>query len=104
MSKTAVIFPGIGYRCDKPLLYYASKLAAYHGYDITRITYPEYPINLKEATDEQLAEFHDILFISKSIGTAVATAYASRHLEKTGSSSSCPVRHILFTPLELTFK
>ncbi len=145
MNKTAVIFPGIGYRCDKPLLYYASKLAANHGYDIIRITYPEFPINLKEASDEQLAEFlemgiertveilkdtrlsdpavcktGDILFISKSIGTAVATAYAARHLNlascsntnSTNSSTSDtasrnagnPIRHILFTPLELTFK
>ena len=57
MNKTAVIFPGIGYHCDKPLLYYASKLAASHGYDVIRITYPEFPVNLKGATDEQLMEF-----------------------------------------------
>ena len=133
MGKTAVIFPGIGYHCDKPLLYYSSKLAANHGYDIIRITYPEFPINLKEATEEQLMEFLEmgikrteeilgnslqcddsqILFISKSIGTAVATAYAARHLnsasqsnliDATNITADNPVRHILFTPLELTFK
>ena len=26
MSKIAVLFPGIGYTCDKPLLYYSAKL------------------------------------------------------------------------------
>jgi phosphoglycolate phosphatase len=26
-DKIAVIFPGIGYTCDKPLLYYAGKFA-----------------------------------------------------------------------------
>lgn len=35
MNKMAVFFPGIGYHCDKPLLYYAQKLAAEKGYEST---------------------------------------------------------------------
>ena len=31
--KLVVCFPGIGYHCDKPLLYYSRKLAATAGYD-----------------------------------------------------------------------
>ena len=115
MKKIAVIFPGIGYHADKPLLYYAAKIAAADGYEIIRITYPDYPVNLKDADASQLKEFlgmglksagealkdldpgseDEILFISKSIGTVVATAYAS--------SRRMGVRHILFTPLIQTF-
>ena len=31
-KKLAVLFPGIGYHCDKPLLYYSAKLAGAAGY------------------------------------------------------------------------
>lgn len=31
--KIAVFFPGIGYHCDKPLLYYARKLVQEYGYE-----------------------------------------------------------------------
>lgn len=31
-KKIAVLFPGIGYTCDKPLLYYTGKLAVARGY------------------------------------------------------------------------
>ena len=33
--KVAVFFPGIGYHCDKPLLYYSRKLAQECGYEET---------------------------------------------------------------------
>lgn len=33
--KAAVFFPGIGYHCDKPLLYYSRKLAQECGYEET---------------------------------------------------------------------
>lgn len=32
MSKLAIYFPGIGYHCDKPLLYYSRSLARELGY------------------------------------------------------------------------
>ena len=45
--KLAVIFPGIGYTADKPLLYYASRLARHYGYQILAVSYgpraPEAP-------------------------------------------------------------
>lgn len=33
--KLAVFFPGIGYHCDKPLLYYSRKMAQECGYEET---------------------------------------------------------------------
>lgn len=42
------------------------------------------------------AEYDDVLFLSKSIGTAVAAAYARRN--------DVVCRHALYTPLALTFE
>ena len=38
-KKLAVLFPGIGYTNDRPLLYYAKKLAQKHGCDILPVNY-----------------------------------------------------------------
>ena len=38
-KKLAVIFPGVGYHSDKPLLYYSKKLAKNHGYEIKEVKY-----------------------------------------------------------------
>lgn len=117
MNKIAVVFPGIGYNNDKPLLYYASKLASELGYEnIIKVTYIS-KINtnirgnekaMRETFDElysdasmqlndiDFTQYDDILFISKSIGTAVATAYADSH-------DISNVKHILYTPLVYTF-
>ena len=143
MSKIAVIFPGIGYHTDKPLLYYSGKLAAAAGYEIIKISYPKYDVNLKQATKEQLATFvkmcleattetlkdaglgdaEDVLFISKSIGTVVAAAYAKgidadathagadvthagADITHAGEDTTCAgtvIRQVYFTPLEETF-
>ena len=39
MKKLAVIFPGVGYTCTKPLLYYTASMAAERGYEIIRLDY-----------------------------------------------------------------
>ena len=112
--KLAVIFPGIGYTADKPLLYYTARLARKHGYQIQTVSYGTLPENIKgdsakmrQAFDLALAQteeslrdvdwnsFGSILFISKSIGTAISSAYASKYNLK--------VKNILFTPLTDTF-
>lgn len=105
--KLAVFFPGIGYHCDKPLLYYSEKLAKQCQYETIKITYQGLSRNLDEAfagalsqTEVCLAEvdwkrYGDVLFVSKSIGTAVACAYAAKH--------SVKCRNIYYTPLEKTF-
>lgn len=112
--KLAVIFPGIGYTADKPLLYYTGRLARKHGYQIQTVSYDSLPENVKgdpkkmkqafdlalEQTEQALSQidwnsYGSILFISKSIGTAISSAYASRH--------NLTVKNILFTPLAETF-
>ena len=37
--KIAVFFPGIGYHCDKPLLYYSGKIAEQQRYELRRLSY-----------------------------------------------------------------
>ena len=87
----AVLFPGIGYTCDKPLLYYSEKLVRERGYEVVRVPYGGFPPNVKgdaakmyqcfvsarEQTEDILAsvdwsKYTDILFFSKSVGTVVA--------------------------------
>ena len=113
-KKLAVFFPGIGYTVDKPLLYYSRKLAASAGYDIRLLPYTGFPnkilgdrSRMRESyeialtqTKDMLADvdfdaYDDILFIGKSIGTAVATEYAAQVKKH--------VRFVLYTPLEETF-
>ena len=110
----AVIIPGIGYHKDKPLLYYSTKLAKAAGYevefvDFSGIKWDKGDLRNKEKmnelyhmtcsiAEEQLAAVHftdheDCLFISKSIGTAVAADYAEKH--------GINARHIFFSPVVL---
>ena len=113
-KKLAVIFPGIGYRTEKPLLYYAKRLAMDRGYLIREVHYRGFPedINKKNARGRRelwelameqtrnllrsipVEENGELLFISKSIGTAVACAFANE--------CERPARHVLYTPLEET--
>lgn len=105
--KLAVLFPGIGYHCDKPLLYYSGKLAAQYQYELVKISYADLSRSLDEAFEQALAQterslatvewsrYEEVLFISKSIGTAVAAAYAGRH--------GIQCRNIYYTPLCQTF-
>jgi hypothetical protein len=39
MKKIAVVFPGVGYTKDRPLLYYAGKLAAANGYELIHLDF-----------------------------------------------------------------
>ena len=114
-AKVAVLFPGIGYTCDRSLLYFSGKLAETAGYEIRTVPYGDFPRGVKgnrskmeasfysamEQTEKLLADvewenYGDILFISKSIGTIVASAYAKQH--------GLQVRSVLFTPLKDTFQ
>ena len=98
MSKIAVLFPGIGYTCDKPLLYYSAKLAAEKGFEVVRVPYGNFPSNVKGNAEKMYQSFvsareqsedilkdvdwgsyDEIVFFSKSVGTVVALSYASEH-------------------------
>lgn len=113
------IFPGIGYHADKPLLYYSRKLAGEAGYEQIALKYDYQAGNIRgnkekmEAAfhalyaqaEEQLAEvdftaYAEVLFVSKSVGTIIASAYAQK-LEEAGMAAD--LRHILYTPLEATY-
>ena len=97
--KLAVVFPGIGYTADKPLLYYTSRLASKHGYKIHTVSYGTLPENVKGDPEKMKQAFDLALEQTErslgSIGTVISSAYASRH--------DLTVKSILFTPLAETF-
>ena len=112
--KLAVIFPGIGYHVDKPLLFYARKLAEECGYEIKDVPYGNFPSGVKGDAKKMEQAFYSalmqaeellkdvdfkayatLLFISKSIGTAVAAAYADKH--------DLHTYNLFYTPVEATF-
>lgn len=115
MKKIACLFPGIGYTCDKPLLYYSWKLLKGLGWEVVPVPYTGFPSGVKgnpekmqqsaymalEQAEEilkniQWSDYSEILLIGKSVGTAVCGAYARRH--------GLRCRQILFTPVEATFQ
>ncbi len=113
--KLSRVLPGIGYHCDKPLLYYSRRLAAEAGYEELQLSYTFSGGNIRgnkekmreaffalyEQAKEQLgvvdwSACDEILFVSKSIGTIISAAYVAEQ------KISC--RQILYTPLEDTFR
>ena len=115
MKKIACIFPGIGYTCDKPLLYYSAKLLRGMDWQVVPVAYSGFPDRVKGNPDKtkqtermameqaegilreiDWAEYGEILLIGKSLGTIVCAAYAKRH--------GLHCRQVLFTPVEATFR
>ena len=50
-KKIAVIFPGMGYHSDKPLLYFSKRLAREKGYEVVEAHY-EFPFKAKEIMND----------------------------------------------------
>ena len=116
--KLAVFFPGIGYSNDMPLLYYTRKMASNLGYDFIKIDYQSiYPITPELLADEEriekfikkeardverrmreveISRYDEIVFVSKSIGTVIASIY--------DSAAPFSARHLMFTPLIQAFE
>lgn len=111
MKKLAVVFPGIGYHTDKPLLYYGKKIAARYGFEVKEVPYGGFPPDVKGSREKMAQAFQSalaqsrellrdvdfekydrILFLSKSVGTAVASAY--------GQSRGLTTANVYFTPVE----
>lgn len=87
-------------------------------YEVIKVGYHDLPKNIKgdeekklkafemalSQVEEQLSDikwkdYSDILFIGKSIGTAVAAAFGKKNLDGFGGN----IRYIYLTPLEQTF-
>lgn len=112
--KIAIIFPGVGYHTDKPLLYFGKKLAKEKGYEVIEVPYTGFATGIrgnqekmKEAFETaytqaeeilrpySISDTDEVLIFSKSVGTVVAGAWQKRH-EIRG-------KNIYFTPVEATF-
>lgn len=111
--RLAIVFPGIGYHKDKPLLYYSMDIVSAMGFECVDVLYGVMPTDVKydkkkkqdafalarEAVEKQLSqiafdEFETVLFISKSLGSILAANYATNH--------GLDVKHIVFTPVQET--
>ena len=109
MSKKAVVFPGIGYNKDKPLLYYSIHIAKAYGYSVECVDFSSISWDKKDLNDparmkeifgqamelagKQLGGTKDdeVLLISKSIGTVVAACFARE--------KGIDAKQIYFSPL-----
>ena len=116
LQKLAVLFPGIGYTVDRPLLHFSRRIAADLGYEIKPLPYTGFPSNVRGDRQKMVECYHialtqaremlsntdlegydDILFIGKSVGTIAAAALAAE------SSVRARIRQVIYTPLEDTF-
>lgn len=108
-QKLMVLFPGMGYTCDKPLLHYAKAYGFLNGYDILCINYgkmtfdktkvlssiaPAYDIAKAALNQIDLIKYKHILFISKSLGTVVAGQLSKEYTRD--------IQNIFLTPLKET--
>lgn len=106
-----VLFPGIRYSVDCPLLYYAGSKYEAMGYEKVCITgygvhnskysLEEYAGRAADSVKKQLCgidftAYEKIVFVSKSIGTVLAP-WAEDQLHIPG------VIHVLLTPIDATF-
>ncbi len=110
-KKIAVIFPGMGYHCDKPLLYYSKKIAAKNEYEVIELNYDfEYEVHKSDKekvfedayskaveilSEVDFSAYSRIVFIGKSIGTVVAAKYNIDY--------DVVAELIIFTPVPETF-
>mgnify|MGYP004878678517 CR=1 FL=1 len=60
-KKICVVFPGIGYHTDKPLLYYSKKYMIAHGYDIVDVTYGKLSGHLPEEIQKVSSDCYDMV-------------------------------------------
>lgn len=111
-KKLLVEFPGRNYSCDKPLLYYGGIIFGQRDYEVIRLNYnallksdkdhisgliEEAKEYVKKQLDEvDFSQYEDIVFLSKSMGTALA-GFFERHYR-------IRARHIYLTPVEETLK
>lgn len=110
-KKLAVFFPGRRYGVDCPLLYYSDFICKGRGYETIYLHYAMHREEKAEAAISEeiekawkyvwmrlkempVEEYEDIVFVSKSIGTVLASMAQTER--------SMRVRNLYFTPLEPT--
>lgn len=109
-TKLAVLFPGMGYTLDAPLMWYSERASFDAGCDVLSLEYgyqtnrkPFHPEDLHNLVEEAVAavsqivrgQYSSIVFIGKSLGTIVQAEVAQR-MEASVSN------HIFLTPLKRT--
>ncbi len=115
--RLAVLFPGVAYSCDKPLLHYARRILSEAGYEVILMKYKKsyfedgrvteegtakaYQKCAKELTDVTMEEYDDILFVGKSIGTLIAFMLGEDYSR--GEHAILGIRYVAFTPIKKAF-
>lgn len=115
-KKLVVLFPGVGYHNDKPLLYYTKKIARNYDYEIVEVSYEIDALKSSREFDAQkaiaaldeaflqvdnklkeidFAQYDRVIFVGKSIGTAIMARYARTY--------EIDAEMIVFTPIPETF-
>lgn len=105
-----VLFPGIRYSTDCPLLYYAGAKYKDRGYEVLEIkgyglddrkySFEEFSEKARKSVREQLqttdfSQYREVVFAAKSMGTVLAL-WAEEYFELSH------VVHVLLTPINLT--
>ena len=111
MSKNLLIlFPGVRYSVDCPLLYYTRVAYSYAGYEIIAVddygvkdsgdygTYADQAVEIliKRLKDTHFDEYDHVVFAEKSIGTVIGLKLAD-------ALGLTDVYHIMYTPLEAIY-
>lgn len=103
-----MLFPGRNYPCELPLLYYGGNAAIQYGYDLLILEYgyqaartsldndelPKVIDECFESIHRIIANYEQIIFISKSMGTLIAGEVA-RKLQR-------QIKHVFLTPVNET--
>ena len=124
--KICVLFPGIGYTTELPLMYYSGKMALEMGYDLVKLSYHDLPSGIKGNSEKKKEAFHiafhqsveqlegvdwsrydEILFVGKSIGTIIAAKYGQMNglneLFGFSDNANKKIKYIFLTPLVETY-
>ena len=115
-KKIVVVFPGVHYSPDCPLLYYPARFYSQQGYEIFPVDdygvegedglgrLSEYAREAAEKTERKLAEiswdqYEKAVFLEKSVGTVIGMEVEDR-LKKQGIRTG--IHHVALTPIQET--
>ena len=101
-DKIAIVFPGLGYTCQMPLLYYGTKVLLEKGYDVLWVEYNYNRDEYRYKSDDKKLEwqrfdaeaafkaamanknYKKVLLMGKSLGTVALAHLASSHRDVVG--------------------